>query len=315
MKAISGPLPDDDGWSYEVKWDGMRVLAFVDGGVRLLSANGIDVTTRFPELGGLADALDGQRSVLDGEVVALDTAGRSDFGHLQRRMHVADPAEARRRASTVPVTYMAFDVLHLDDHPTLDLAYEQRRSLLGDLVEAGPSWQAPRHLTGDGATLLAAAAEQGLEGLVAKRTASRYEPGRRSPAWRKLKVRREQEVVIGGWTEGTGNRAGRLGALLVGVHDEGDPDGPLRFAGGVGTGFTAETLEQITSALAPLASDDCPFAPPLPRTVLRGAHWVEPVLVAQVAFGEWTADAHLRHPSFLGLRYDKAPGDVIREPT
>ncbi|MCU1455482.1 MAG: polymerase LigD, ligase domain protein [Acidimicrobiales bacterium] len=314
MKAISGTMPDGGGWAYEIKWDGMRVLTFVDDGIRLFSANGIDVTHRFPELHGLADELGGQRAVLDGEVVALGADGRSDFGQLQRRMHIADPAEARRRASTVPLTYMAFDLLHLGDHPTLDLVYEQRRALLHELVDQGPSWQAPRHLVGEGPTLLEAAAERGLEGLVAKRVGSRYEPGRRSPAWRKLKVRRQQEVVVGGWTDGTGTRSSRFGALLVGVHRPDDPDGPLEFAGGVGTGFTDETLDQLLASLTPLATDECPFDPSPPRTIARAAHWVAPELVAQVAFGEWTVDGHLRHPSYLGLRYDKAPSDVVREP-
>ena len=315
MKATSGTLPhDDDRWAYEIKWDGMRILAFVEQDrLRLKTTNDIEVAARFPELRGLQDLLGDHPTVLDGEVVMMQ-GGRSDFGALQPRMHLANPAEAERRAAERPVAFVIFDLLHLDGHDTTSLTYEQRRSLLTDLVEPGPTWLVPQHHVGGGRALLDAVGDQGLEGLIAKRLGSRYEPGRRSSAWVKLKVRREQEVVIGGWTDGTGNREHHFGALIVGVHRPDDPEGPLAFAGGVGTGFKGADLDRLRDRMRQLTTDECPFDPPPPATVTRTAHWIRPELVAQVAYGEWTADGRLRHPSYLGLRIDKDPGAVIREP-
>ena len=319
MKATSGTLPreDEKGWAFEIKWDGMRVVTAVDGvagSMEMRSSNRIEITQRFPELSGLPEMLDGHRATLDGEVVAFDADGHASFARMQQRMHVDDRAEAARRATTVPVTYLIFDLLHLDGHDTTALTYEQRRKLLGSLVEPGPSWQVPAHHTGDGAGLLAAATAQGLEGLMAKRLDSPYLPGRRTPAWRKIKIRREQEVVIVGWLPGEGNRSGRLGALLVGVHDPDQPDNPLQFAGRVGTGFSDAELDRLGGRLAELATPASLLAPPIPREIIRLAHWVRPELVAQVAFGEWTPDGRMRHPSYLGLRIDKDPADVVREP-
>ena len=319
MKATSGALPreDEEGWAFEIKWDGMRVVtAVADGAMEMRSSNGIEITQRFPELAGLPAVLDGHRVVLDGEVVAFDSEGHASFARMQQRMHVDDRAEAVRRAATVPVTYLLFDLLELDGHDTTALTYEQRRKLLADLVEPGPSWQVPAHHTGDGTALLAAATAQGLEGLMAKRLDSPYLPGRRSPAWRKVKIRREQEVVVVGWLPGEGNRSGRLGALLVVVHDpaDPDPDRPLLFAGRVGTGFSDAELGRLGDRLAELAVPTSPLAPPVPREIVRLARWVRPELVAQVAFGEWTPDGRMRHPSYLGLRIDKDPADVVREP-
>lgn len=314
MKAVSGPVPTDDGWAFEVKWDGMRILAEVGKGVRLTSGNGIDVSVRFPELDGLAAHLGGHTAVLDGEVVAFDDAGRSDFGRLQPRMHAADASKVARLRGVTPVAYVLFDLLRVDDSSLLDLPYVDRRALLAELVEPTGGWTVPGHQIGDGGSLYAAAVAQGLEGIVAKRLDSSYRPGQRSPAWRKCKVRRQQEVVVAGWSVGAGGRSSTLGSLLVGVRDPGDEGGPLRFAGGVGTGFTMDTLADLQERLAPLATDACPFDPVPPRSVTRTANWVEPVLVAEVAFGEWTADGRLRHPSYLGLRTDKAPADVVREP-
>lgn len=318
MKATSGSLPhDDDGWAYEIKWDGMRVVSAVDGlaGTALMrSSNRIDVTVRFPELAGLHEAVAGRRIALDGEVVAFDADHRSSFSRLQQRMHVSDPGEAARRARSVPVIYVVFDLLHLDGTDTMPLPYEERRRILCETIEPHPSWQAPNHHTGDGQAMLDAATSQGLEGLIAKRVDSPYVPGRRSPAWRKVKVRRRQEVVVVGWTAGGGNRSGSLGSLLVAVHDE-DADGrPLVYAGRVGTGFTEAELDRVGTLLAPLAVDRCPLDVSVPRDISRTARWVRPELVAEVEFGEWTPDGRLRHPSYLGLRVDKRPGDVIREP-
>lgn len=313
MRAVNGgtTVPPGDDWAFEIKWDGMRAIAFATGGgLALQSANLIDVTTRFPEVAPLGEALAGHTVVLDGELVAFDDRRRPSFGRLQGRMHVASAAEARRRVATTPVTYLVFDLLHVDGEDLMERPYLERRARLADLVPDGSCWHVPAHHLADGEALLEAAAAQGLEGLVAKRVGSRYEPGRRSPVWRKVKVRRRQEVVVGGWLPGEGGRAGRIGALVIGVHE----DGRLRYAGRVGTGFKDRDLVHLQGLLDPLRTERCPFDPPPPRGAAPGAVWVEPCLVADVEFGEWTEAGVLRHPSYLGLRADKDPADVVREP-
>jgi bifunctional non-homologous end joining protein LigD len=208
MKAISAGVPTDDGWAFEVKWDGMRVVAAVGDEVRLTSAAGHDATDRFPELADLAPHLGASGVVLDGEVVALDGRGRADFGRLQPRMQARSPERVAHLRRSVPVTFVVFDLLHLDGHDTTALTYLERRGLLTDLVTPTERWLVPAHQVGDGPALHAAAADQGLEGIMAKRIDSPYLPGRRSPTWRKCKVRRRQEVVVGGWTPGQGGRGG-----------------------------------------------------------------------------------------------------------
>jgi bifunctional non-homologous end joining protein LigD len=316
MKAIAGDLPvDDANWSYEIKWDGMRAIAFVDAsapadGVRLQSSNLIDITIRFPELAALRGAVGGHEAVFDGEIVAFDDQGRPSFGLLQRRMHVGNAAEAARRAAAQPACYQVFDVLRIDGHGTIGLPYVERRRLLNGLLVDGDNWRVPAHHVGDGPALLDATRQAGLEGLVAKRLESKYEPGRRSPAWRKVKVRNRQEFVVGGWQPGEGGRSGKLGSLLVGYYD----DGRLVYAGKVGTGFDERELRRLGELLAERAVEESPFDPPPPRPVARVARWVRPDLVAELEFGEWTADGILRHPSYLGLRDDKAPEEVGRAP-
>ncbi|MEY2436393.1 MAG: bifunctional non-ous end joining protein LigD, partial [Acidimicrobiaceae bacterium] len=311
MKAVSGELPaDDEGWAYEIKWDGMRVLAVVEGdSVRLRSSNGKDATGSYPELAALADSLDGHTVLLDGEVVAFDDEGRPSFGRLQQRMHVTGPEVARRVAET-PILYVVFDLLHFDGNDTMPLPYLDRRFLLSEVVEPGDHWQVPGHQIGDGASLLQATKDRGLEGVMAKRVDSVYLPGKRSPAWRKVKARRRQEMVIGGWQPGEGRREGVIGSVLVGHYE----DGRLRFAGKVGTGFSDRELQRLTDLFASLATDECPFDPPPPRLIARTAHWLRPELVAEVEFAEWTGDGSLRHPAYLGLRDDKDPTTVVREP-
>jgi bifunctional non-homologous end joining protein LigD len=244
--------------------------------------------------------------------VATDDDGRPSFGLLQQRMHVADPAEAVRRAAEVPVAYVAFDLLHLDGHDLTGMPLSDRRRLLDQVLEPAARWRtSPLH--DDGPALLAAATAQGLEGVVAKRLDSRYEPGRRTRTWLKVKVRLRQEMVVGGWLPGEGNRTGRIGALLVGYHPAAGP-GPLTFAGRVGTGFKDAELQRLGRLLDDLATDVCPFDPPPPRAeILRGPRWVRPELVAELEFGEWTGDGRLRHPSYLGLRDDKTAVEVTRD--
>ncbi len=310
MLSCTGPLPGEDGrWAYEVKWDGVRAMAYVEGGrLTLRGRRGNDVTASYPELKAMAESLGSTQVLLDGEVVAFSAEGRPDFGRLQARMHVARPAPALLRAT--PVTFLAFDLLHLDGRSLLDAPYDERRSLLQGLNLSGPHWQVPPVFLEDGEAVLRGAEAQGFEGVVAKRRDSRYEPGRRSDCWVKVKVIRRQEVVIAGWKPGEGGRRGSIGSLLLGVQGETG----LEYAGHVGTGFDAKTLRVLQARLAPLVRDTSPFTAPVPREHARTAVWVEPRLVAEVAFTEWTRDGRLRHPSYKGLREDKDPADVVREP-
>jgi bifunctional non-homologous end joining protein LigD len=287
MKAVLGKLPHDDtGWAYEVKWDGYRTLAFVNGGrVRLQSSNSYDVSHKYPELAALADGLHAERAILDGELVVLDAQGRPRFELIQR--HESQAA------------LYVFDVLSVDGTDVIARPYEERRQRLAELLSPGPNWTAPAHRIGDGQALLDATLEQDLEGVMAKRLGSTYRPGTRSRDWRKVKNRRRAEVVIGGYSAGTGNRAGSFGALLVGRWAD---DGRLAFAGGVGTGFTQKVLDRLGAHLRDLRSDECPFDPLPPREYRRGATWVAPELVATVEITEFTNDGFVRQASFIELR-------------
>jgi bifunctional non-homologous end joining protein LigD len=224
-------------------------------------------------------------------------------------MHVASETTARKLAREVPVVFLAFDLLWLDGHSTLDVPYEDRRALLEKLELNGPSWQTPGWYR-DGKALRAATSEAGLEGILAKRLDSPYRPGVRNREWLKIKNHLAQEFVIGGWMPGQGNREGFLGALLLGYHDEAEEGSPLRYAGRVGTGFTGKELERMKRLLTPLVRDTSPFTG-APR--LKDPVWVEPELVAQVRFTEWTSGGIVRHPAYLGLRDDKPATDVVRE--
>jgi bifunctional non-homologous end joining protein LigD len=301
-------LPRDDAaWAHEFKWDGVRALVFVDGDdVCIQGRRTDDITLRYPELAGLGRALGGRSAILDGEVVALDDQGRPSFQLLQHRMHVSSDLEARRRMAEIPAVYMAFDLLLLDGRELIPEPYTERRRALDGLGLAGGYWQAPPSYVGEGPALLAASRSAGLEGIVAKKLDSAYEPGRRSRCWLKLKNLYRQEFVIGGWSEGEGIRSSHFGSLLVGYYDEGG----LHYAGNVGTGFTDKALADLMARLKPLRRDTSPFVD------LRWAPhvvFVEPRLVAEVEFRQWTDDGRLRAPSFKGLRDDKDPSDVVRE--
>lgn len=313
MLAVSGQLPSDDaGWAYEMKWDGLRALAFAqDGSTRLTSRTARDISHAYPELAGLAAATGASQAVLDGEIVAFGDGGWPDFEALQQRMNIGSVAQARVLASHVPVSYLAFDLLWLNGGSLLDQPYAKRRELLDSLGLQSGNWQVPPSFTGEsGADIQAVSRQNHLEGIMAKRVQSRYEPGRRSPAWRKIKNVRRQEVVVGGWKPGEGGRAGWIGSLLVGVYSGGD----LIYCGHVGTGFTQQTLRMLGERLAPLRRDTSPFATAVPPEDARPARWVEPVLVAEVTFAEWTRSGHLRAPAYKGLRDDKDPTEVVREP-
>ena len=300
MAATSSEdLPRGEGWVYEPKWDGFRAIVTVSGGeVSFTSRNGNDLTERFRELArAAAHGILAHDAVLDGEICALDDRGRSQFSLLQ------DGSGA--------LALVLFDVLELDSEPLLDLPLAGRRDRLQGVVErrSGRVLVSPQFDDGD--ALLAAAREQELEGVVAKRVDSTYLPGRRSQDWRKVKVRQGQEVVIAGYTKGQGRRAGGFGALVVGVHEAGG----LRWAGNVGTGFTDTEIERLLGLLKPLRRETSPFVeiPKMPRVRRGDVVWVEPHLVAEVAFVEWTREGRLRAPVYVGLREDKPPSDVRKE--
>lgn len=241
--------------------------------------------------------------------MTLDDRGIPDFGRLQPRIQAHSPASVQQAAARQPVVYVLFDLLALDGRDLTALPYEQRRSMLRDLITPGPAWRVTEAWTGGGRELLEVMRDRGLEGLIAKRLGSRYEPGRRSGAWRKLKVRQQQELVVGGWLPGKGARLPTFGALLVGYID-----GPsLRYAGRVGTGFDHRELHELRRLLDARSTDRCPFDPPPPAAVRKLARWSEPTLVVEVAFREWTADGILRQPVYLGQRIDKDPSQVVRE--
>jgi bifunctional non-homologous end joining protein LigD len=311
LAVLRDELPrDDDKYGYEFKWDGVRAIVYVDGGrPRVLSRNDRDVTASYPELRVMAEALGSRRVVLDGEIVAMDASGRPSFEALQSRMHVTNAAQVRRLVAQTPATFLAFDVLYVDGTSLVDQPYRERRKALESLELAGPSWQTTPVFVGGGEAVLAASKQQGLEGIVAKRLDSRYYPGKRSDCWLKLKNLRTQEVVIGGWKPGEGRRKGAIGSLLLGVPG---PDG-LEYAGHVGTGFTEKMLRDLEADLAPLQRDTPPFATTVPREHARDARWVEPEIVGEVAFSEWTREGRLRHPAWRGLRPDKSAAEVVRE--
>ena len=301
------PAPDD-AYAYEFKWDGVRALTYVrNGQVCVQSRNLLDVTAQYPELTGVGEKLGGRTAVIDGEIVALDKKGRPSFQLLQGRMHVGSRAEVQRRMAETPVAYLVFDVLYLDGKSTMRLPYTERRALLESLPIAGPCCQVPPSTPGDGAAVVEASKRTGLEGVMAKRLDSIYEPGKRSRAWLKVKNHRRQEFVIGGWTTGEGRRAGSIGALLLGYYD----DGNFTYAGHVGTGFTDKLLDELRKEMKPLERPDSPFDTQTPR--LKNPTFIEPKLVGEVEFSEWTRDGTLRQPSFKGLREDKDPRAVVRE--
>src|SRR5579875_3440423 len=315
MLAGAGSLPtDDERWAFEVKWDGVRAIAYVKPGrLRLESRNLNEITHTYPEVRGLVEALGMHEAVLDGEIVAFGEDGRPSFERLQRRMHVSAQSQVARLQRSTPVVFAIFDLLYLDGRSLMALPYTERRARLQELELGGPAWRVPAAFPGSdrsGADLLTATAAQGLEGVVAKRLDSRYEPGRRTGAWIKVKNLHRQELVIGGWLPGEGRRERRIGALLMGVHEAGG-SGPLRYAGRVGTGFTERTLEELAARLAPLVTDECPFEPK-PR-LPRNAVFVRPELVAEIEFREWTGEGVMRAPSFKGLRPDKPSAQVVRE--
>ncbi len=297
MKAVLTDEPfDDPGWIFERKLDGVRCMAHRDRGgpVRLMSRTDRDMTGQFPELAQALEAQPVSDLVVDGEIVAF-ADGVTSFSRLQRR--------ARERVS---VFLYVFDILRHEGRDVRDLPLRERKALLRDALEFGGRLRYSQHRNEQGKRLFGEACRMGLEGLIAKRADSTYRSGGRSRDWLKLKCHFEQELVIGGFTAPHGSRTD-FGALLVGYYEEDE----LRYAGKVGTGFDRATLESLGRRLRELERDDPPFAHVHP--IPRGTHWVEPELVAQIGFSEWTRDGRLRHPRYLGLRDDKPAGEVVRE--
>ncbi|HEY8472716.1 MAG TPA: DNA ligase D [Natronosporangium sp.] len=308
MLAISGDLPTGNGWSYELKWDGVRAIAVIrNGKLRLYARSGTEITVAYPELAGLAKTA--ESAVLDGEIVVLDGAGRPSFTALAERMHVRDRHRAGQLAASLPVTYMIFDLLSLDGEDLTEQPYHRRRELLEELAPTGPRWLVPPRFS-DGRATLAAATEHALEGVVAKRTDSRYRPGQRSPDWVKVKREQTDEFVVGGWRPGER----QLGALLVGSPVAG---GGLVFRGRVGGGISGAAERKLLATLRPLQVDSSPFTSEVPREDARGATWVRPEVVVEVKYGNRTPDGRLRFPRFVRLRPDKTPAEteVVRPPT
>jgi bifunctional non-homologous end joining protein LigD len=306
LASLRHEIPDDEeAYGWELKWDGLRAIAYVeDGKVRLVSRNDKDMAASYPELAVLAERV-GVPVILDGEIVAL-TDGRPDFGLLQSRMHVQRPQDRLLRAA--PVQYYVFDLLHRGGESLLPRPYSERRARLTELgLDAEPVRTPPWH-RGSADKVLAQSIAKGLEGVVGKPLDSAYHPGQRRD-WIKVKNVKQQEVIVGGWKPGEGRRADMIGSLLLGIND----GGQLRYAGHVGTGFTQDMLTDLAEQLAPLGRDTSPFGTNVPTSAGRDARWVEPRLVGEVAFAEWTSDGILRQPSWRGLRIDKDPADVHRE--
>lgn len=302
---------DGTRWAYEVKWDGMRVLADVHAGrVRLTSRLGNDVTVAWPELAVLADVHDDV--LLDGEVVVL-RRGVPSFGALAERMHVRDPRRAAAFAASAPATFVAFDVLRRDGEDLTARSWQDRRAVLEGLPPAPRAWQLSP-VYDDGELLLAATREQGLEGVVAKRRASRYLPGARNGDWLKLPHRRFQTCVVGGWRPETDDTR-RIGSLLLGVWDAGaDGVRSLRYVGKVGSGLATASQADLVATLAPHATDASPFAVPVPKPDSVGARWLAPRVVVEVRYLGRSENGRLRQPVFRGVRADVDPDGVTDEP-
>jgi len=300
MLASPGALPTAPGWAYEFKWDGVRAVAVIeDGRTRLFARSGAEITIAYPELAHIGTEL--AMAVVDGEVVAFDANGRPSFTNLAERMHVRDKVKAARLATTLPVSYLVFDLLELDGRPQYDAPYHQRRERLVRLRLEPPAMVPPSF--DDGPATVRASQENELEGVVAKRLGSAYRPGLRSPDWIKVKSEETAEFVVGGWRPGVR----KIGALLVGIPE---PDGTLLYAGRCGGGISAASEKSLLKALRPLEADASPFGASIPREDARTAHWCRPEVVVEVRFGNRTPDGRLRFPRFLRIRPDVAPTEI-----
>jgi bifunctional non-homologous end joining protein LigD len=300
---VAAPFDDAD-WQFEVKWDGFRVETVVDGdAVRLWTRGQQDAARYFGTFLEPSSWIAATQAIVDGEVVALDDHGEPDFALLQARIKGQG-----RTGTPTPFLYEVFDLLWLDGRSLLDEPLEERRRLLAGALQADPRVRLSEHIEGDGIAFFEAARVRSLEGIMAKHRHSRYEPGKRSMAWQKVKIRPEQELVVGGMTRGTG-KAVELGALLVGFYE----DGALRYAGKVGAGFNDAIRAELLSKLEPLVVDEPPFAVPPPRPVSRSAIWLRPDVVIRAEFAGWTGDGLVRQAAYKGFDLGKDPKAVRRE--
>jgi bifunctional non-homologous end joining protein LigD len=300
---VAAPFDDPD-WQFEIKWDGFRVETVVDGdAVRIWTRGEQDAARYFGEFLTPPTWIGARRAIVDGEVIALDDRGEPDFALLQARI------KGRARvAEPTPFVYEVFDLMDLDGRSLLDEPLEERRRLLASVLRPDPRVRLSEEVVGEGIAFYAAAQVRGLEGIMAKDRRSRYVPGGRTMAWQKVKIRPEQELVVGGWKTGLG-AAADLGALLVGVYE----DGALQYAGKVGAGFTRETRSELLAALRSLDVDAAPFGEPVPRAVAKDARWVRPELVIRAEFAGWTGDGLVRQAAYKGFDLGKDPHKVRRE--
>jgi bifunctional non-homologous end joining protein LigD len=299
LATLDTKVPRGEEWVHEVKFDGFRALAYVRGGeCKLVSRSGNDLTGRFPEVAkAIAKAVKSPHAVVDGEICRIDPSGKTSFSELQQ--------------GSGPLVFYAFDLLELDGEPRIDEPLTERKKELRKLLDGRVKTVAYSEDFDDGDALFTVAQQQGLEGIISKRKSSTYKVGKRTRDWLKIKTENNDEFVVAGYTRGAGRRAGTFGALVLGVN-EGDQ---LRYVGNVGTGFNDKEIARLLKLLKPLHRDTTPFpvAPKMPRIRKGDVQWVDPQLVAQVRFGEWTHDNHLRHPAYLGIREDKEAGEVRRE--
>ena len=302
--SLAEGVPRGDRWMFEIKWDGVRGLIFIDeGGMAIYTRNNNRCERQYPELQVLPHYIHARQAILDGEIVALDAKGVSKFELIQPRIHTRDAAAIAKMAGKSPVHLYLFDLLYLDGYDLRRAPLTERKRALESVVKPFPLVRVSEHLTGTGEHLLDAARQNGLEGLMAKASDSIYE-SRRTKTWLKLKVTSEQEFVIGGYTPG--ERA-TFGSLAVGFHE----GGKLIYAGNVGTGFTEKILHELLAKMQARVIARMPFAPD--KTIPKGTVWVKPELIAQIKFAEWTSDRKLRAPVYLGLRDDVDPAHVGRE--
>jgi bifunctional non-homologous end joining protein LigD len=299
LATLDTRIPSGADWIHEVKFDGFRAIAYVRGGeCTLASRNDNDLTGRFPEVAkAIVKAVKSPNAVLDGEICRIDPSGRSSFSELQQ--------------GSGPLVYYAFDLLELDGEPRVQLPLRERKALLRDLLDKRVTSVGFSEGFDDGVALFAVAEERGLEGIISKRATSAYQQGKRSRDWLKVKTENSEEFIVAGYTRGSGRRAGTFGSLVLAVNDGHE----LRYVGNVGTGFNDAEIARLLKLLKPLHRPTSPFrtVPKMPKVRRDDVVWVEPQLVAQVRFGEWTHDRHLRHPAYLGIRDDKSAAEVVEE--
>jgi bifunctional non-homologous end joining protein LigD len=301
---VAGPF-DDPSWLFEVKWDGFRVEAVVnDGSVRSWTRGGQDAAGYFGSFLEPPTWIAAKRAIVDGEVISLDDVGEPDFARLQMGIK----GRGGLGADSTPFLYVVFDLLYLDGRSLLAEPLEDRRRALASALRPDSRVRLSEHVERDGVAFFEQAKVRGLEGIMAKDRRSAYQPGLRVPTWQKIKIRPEQELVVGGWTTGIG-AATDLGALLVGVYE----DGKLRYAGKVGTGFTGDKRAELLPLLPSLAADEPPFSPPPPRAASRNARWLRPEVVIRAEFAGWTRDGLVRQAAYKGLDRGKDPHAVHRE--